>query len=69
VSGLKIMSNIGLLNPGNVIILLTGMAVAYIVSIISIKMLMNFVGNHNFKCFGIYRIILGIIVITYFILI
>ena len=69
VSGLKIISNIGLLNPENVIILLTGMAVAYIVSIISIKMLMNFVRKHDFKCFGIYRIILGLIVIIYFALI
>lgn len=66
VSILKIMSNISLLQPENIITLLVGMAVAYIISIISIKMLMNFVRKHNFKCFGWYRIILGIIVILYF---
>ncbi len=50
------------------IILIVGMLVAFIVSIIAIKFLVNFVKKHNFKIFGYYRIILGIIVLLYFLL-
>lgn len=46
-----------------VIILAVGMITAFIVSMISIKFLVNFVKKHDFKVFGYYRIILGIIVI------
>lgn len=48
------------------VILILGMSVAYIVSILSIKFLMSFVKNHDFKIFGWYRIILGAIVLIYF---
>lgn len=47
-------------------ILITGMVVAFIVSIFAIKFLMGYIKKHNFKVFGYYRIILGIIVILYF---
>ena len=50
-------------------ILLVGMIVAFIVSILSIKFLMSYIKNNDFKAFGWYRIILGIIVIGYFYLI
>lgn len=43
-----------------------GMAVAFIVSIVSIKFLMGYVRKHDFKVFGWYRIILGILVLGYF---
>lgn len=49
-------------------ILLTGMIVAFLVSIIAIKFLMKYIKNNDFKAFGWYRIILGIIVIGYFML-
>ena len=51
-----------------VIILLTGMIIAYIVSIIAIKFLIRYVKKHDFKAFGYYRIILGIILIIYYLL-
>ncbi len=69
VSFLKIISNLELMTADNIIILLTGMAVAYITSMICIKFLMEFVKKHDFKSFGYYRIVLGIIVILYFSLI
>ena len=47
--------------------LLIGMIVAYVVSIIAIKFLMKYIKKNDFKAFGVYRIILGIIVIVYFI--
>ncbi|MBR3328397.1 MAG: undecaprenyl-diphosphate phosphatase, partial [Atopobiaceae bacterium] len=42
--------------------------VAFVVSIISIRFLMGFVKKHDFKPFGWYRIILGIVVIAYFLI-
>lgn len=47
-------------------ILIIGMVVAFIVSIIAIKFLMGYIKKHDFKAFGWYRIILGIIVLGYF---
>lgn len=44
-------------------VLLVGMIVAFLVSIFVIKFLMNYIKKHDFKVFGWYRIILGIIVI------
>ena len=44
-------------------ILLVGMIVAFVVSILVIKFLMNYIKKHDFKVFGWYRIVLGIIVL------
>ncbi len=49
-------------------ILVVGSAVAFIVSMIAIQMLMDYVRKHNFSVFGYYRIVLGIIVLGYFML-
>ncbi len=48
------------------IILLIGTVVAFVVSVLSIKFLMNYIKKHDFKIFGYYRIILGILVLLYF---
>ena len=50
-------------------ILLLGMFVAFVVSIFAIKFLLNYLKKNDFKAFGWYRIILGILVLTYFLLI
>lgn len=47
-------------------ILLSGMAAAFIVSIIAIRFLMSYVKKHSFTAFGIYRIALGMLVFGYF---
>lgn len=47
-------------------ILITGMVVAFVVSVIAIKFLMKYIKNNDFKAFGWYRIILGILVLCYF---
>ena len=49
-----------------VVILVTGMVVSFVVSILAIKFLMGYIKKHNFKVFGWYRIVLGIIVILFF---
>lgn len=49
--------------------LVVGMVVAFVVSIIVIRFLMNYIRKHDFKVFGWYRIILGVVVIFYFLFI
>lgn len=49
-------------------VILTGMVVAFIVSIVAIRFLIKYIKNNDFKAFGWYRIILGILVLGYFIL-
>ena len=48
------------------LILVFGMLSAFFVSVWAIKFLMNYIKKHDFKAFGYYRIILGIIVLLYF---
>ena len=50
-------------------VLLVGMLVSFLVSVAIIKFLMNYIKKHNFKVFGYYRIVLGILVLAYFFLI
>ena len=47
-------------------ILLIGMLVSFVVSILVIKFLMNYIKKHDFKVFGYYRIVLGVMVLAYF---
>jgi len=51
-----------------IIILLVGMTTAFIVSIITIKFLISYIKKHDFKIFGWYRIVLGVVVIIYFLI-
>lgn len=46
--------------------LLLGCAVSFGVSVFAIKFLMKYIKNHDFKVFGYYRIVLGVIVLLYF---
>ena len=47
-------------------ILIVGMAVSFVVSVVAIKFLLKYIKNHDFKVFGYYRIVLGVIVFLYF---
>ena len=47
-------------------VLLTGSVVAFAVSILAIKFLLGYIKKHDFKVFGWYRIVLGLIVLLYF---
>lgn len=50
------------------VILLVGMAVAFAVSMAVIRFLMAYIRKHGFEAFGYYRIFLGILILTYFLL-
>ena len=49
-----------------IVLLLVGMVVAFVVSIVVIKLLLGYIRKHSFTVFGWYRIILGIVVLAYF---
>ncbi len=48
------------------VILLIGMATAFLVSVVVIRFLMGYIKKHDFKVFGWYRIVLGVLVLFYF---
>jgi undecaprenyl-diphosphatase len=48
------------------LVLLTGSLTAFLVSLAAIKFLLSYIRRHNFRAFGYYRIVLGIIVLLYF---
>ena len=48
-----------------ILVLLVGMFVAFIVSVLAIRYLMRYIRTHDFKVFGYYRIVLGIIVLIF----
>ena len=47
-------------------VLLIGCAVSFLVSLVVIRGLMEYVRRHSFSAFGVYRIVLGIVVLMYF---
>ena len=49
-----------------VAVLLVGMVVSFAVSIVAIKFLMSYIRKNDFKAFGYYRIVLGVIVFLFF---
>ena len=68
-SGLKILKFIAggyTATPFELVLLLIGIAVAFVVSLVVIEFLMSFVKKHSFSSFGIYRIALGTVVLAYF---
>lgn len=48
------------------IVLIVGMVVSFLVSIVAIKFLLGYIKKNDFKAFGVYRIVLGIVVAAYF---
>ena len=47
-------------------LLLFGMLVAFVVSLLVIRFLMNYIRKHDFQAFGVYRIVLGVLILLYF---
>lgn len=66
VSFLKIVTNDYVMTSNEWLLLIIAMVTAYIVSVIAVKFLVSFVRRHDFKAFGWYRIVLGILVLAYF---
>lgn len=62
-SFLRIIKNINVFTENNIILLLIGCIVSYVVSLVVIKFLLKYIKKHSLIIFGIYRIILAIIII------
>lgn len=65
-SALKLLKFGFAFTGAELVTLLIGMAVAFLVSLAVIKFLMNYIRKHDFKAFGWYRIALGALVLVYF---
>ena len=66
IKGLKFLLS-GVSAPGTEIgVLVVGCVVSFLVSLVVIKALMEYVRNHSFSVFGVYRIVLGVVVLLYF---
>ncbi len=63
---LKVVKYEGSFSSTELIVLAAGMLTAFLVSIVIIQFLTEYIKKHNFKIFGWYRIVLGIVVIGYF---
>ena len=69
-SGLKVLKFIAegyTATSLEICLLLIGILVSFLVSLVVIEFLMRFVKKHSFSAFGIYRIVLGAVVLAYFI--
>jgi len=65
----KYILNVGFVFSGmELAILGVGCLVAFLISVLVIKFLMSYIRKHDFKVFGWYRIVLGVIVLLYFLL-
>jgi undecaprenyl-diphosphatase len=53
-------------SAAEIIFLLLGMLTAFLISLAAINFLLSYIAKHDFKVFGWYRIILGIVVLIYF---
>jgi len=66
IKGLKfLLTGVGITGM-EIAVLAVGCAVSFVVSLLVIKGLMDYVRRHSFSAFGVYRIVLGIIVLAYF---
>ena len=69
IKGLKFMlSGVGITGL-EIAVLIVGCVVSFIVSLLVIKGLMEYVRKHSFSAFGVYRIVLGVVVLGYFLIV
>ena len=61
--GVKFFAAGGMLEKGELLMLALGTVTAFLVSLVTIRFLMDFVRRHTFKPFGVYRIVLGVVVL------
>ena len=63
---LKFFTSGNVLSGIEFLILFVGIIVSFLVSLVAIKFLMDFVKRHSFESFGWYRIVLGIVIVMYY---
>ncbi len=66
---IKYVAELGLAMTGiEIAILVTGVVTAFVVSVVAIKFLMGYIKRNDFTAFGIYRIVLGVAVLAFFLI-
>ena len=65
-SFLKFIIKNGFFSFSELFLLLVGTFVAFVVSVFAIRFLLSYIRKHDFKVFGYYRIVLGIIILLTF---
>lgn len=68
IKGLKFILSGAAITGNEIAVLVVGCVVSFIVSLLVIKGLMEYVRKHSFSAFGIYRILLGAVVLLYFLI-
>lgn len=64
---IKYLMTVGLvMTATEIAVLVMGIVTAFVVSVISIKFLMGYIKKNDFTAFGVYRIIVGLVVLAYF---
>lgn len=61
-----LLTNLDQISGGDVLNLLVGAAVSFLVSLLVIRWLLSYISSHDFKFFGVYRIVMGLVVIAWF---
>lgn len=67
-SGYSLLKYHSLLNINQLSVLAVGFVVSFIVALAAVKFLIGYIQKNNFKVFGYYRIVLGILIIAYFLI-
>lgn len=63
VSLLELIKHAAAVSGGEIVVLAVGMIVSFVVSVLVIRSLMHYIRHHDFKIFGVYRIILGVLIL------
>ena len=63
---LKLIKYLMAVTATEIAVLVVGIVTAFVVSVISIKFLMGYIKKNDFTAFGVYRIIVGLVVLAYF---
>ena len=68
IKGLKFLLSGATAGMTEIMVLVVGCVVSFVVSLLVIRGLMEYVRKHSFSAFGVYRIVLGILVLAYFLI-
>ena len=69
VKAVKVFAEGLVMTQTEIVVLVVGIASAFVVSVLAIKFLMGYIKKNDFTAFGIYRIIIGAVVLVYFLFI
>lgn len=67
VKAVKVFAEGLVMTQTEIVVLVVGIASAFVVSVLAIKFLMGYIKKNDFTAFGIYRIVIGVLVIVYFV--